>query len=502
MTISEELRAKILRYHYVEQWPIGTISSQLHVHHSTIKRVLSETGVSKKELLVQGSIIEPFLSFILDKLQQHPTLTAKRLYHMVKERGYPGGSDHFRHLISLYRPRRPAEAFLRLKTLPGEQGQVDWASFGTMTIGKAKRPLVAFVMILSYSRRIYLQFYLSQRMENFLRGHEGAFLAFNGLPRVLQYDNLRSAVLERQGKIIRFNLTLLSFAAHYRFEPKPVAVGRGNEKGRVERAIQFIRTNFFAARTYNDIDDLNAQAKIWCETLAMDRPCPEEKTKTVRAVFEEEQPRLLALPNNPYPCDEIETVTVGKTPYVRFDLNDYSVPPTEVQKCLTIHASLDTVTILDRQKILVIHKRCYGKSEQIEVPEHIKALVKQKQEASHHRGQHYLSHAVPCANDFLKQAAVRGYVLKTITKQLMELLDDYGIEDLKEAMQIALNKGSPHPNTVRWHLQILRDKRGQQTVIPSSFASAPKIQETRMKPNRLHDYGVLTQKNLQEEDKS
>src|SRR3989338_8597457 len=499
MTISEELRAKILRYHYVEQWPVGTIASQLGVHHSTIKRVLAETGVSKKKLLVQGSIIEPFLPYILEQLERHPTLTAKRLYHMVKERGYPGGADHFRHLVSLHRPRRQAEAFLRLKTLPGEQGQVDWGSFGTMTIGKAKQPLSAFVMILSYSRKIYLQFSLNQRMENFLRGHEGAFLAFNGLPRVLQYDNLRSAVLERQGKIIRFHPTLLSFSAHYLFEPRPVAVARGNEKGRVERAIQFIRKNFFAARTYNDLNDLNAQAKIWCETIAIDRPCPEDKTKTVREVFEEEQPRLLALPATPYPCDEVETVSVGKTPYIRFDLNDYSVPHTEVQKNLTVHATLDTIMILDGQKIIATHKRCYDQSEQIENPEHIKALSKQKHEASQHRGQNYLSHKVPCAHDFLKQAAVRGYVLKSITKELMELLDDYGASDLNEAMQAALDKDSPHPNTVRQNLQTVRDKRKQQTVIPSSFRLSPKIQGTRMKPNRLSDYDVLTQKKQQEE---
>jgi len=203
MTISEELRAKILRYHYVEQWPVGTISSQIGVHHSTIKRVLAETGVSKKELLGQGSIIEPFLPYILDQLERHPRLTAKRLYHMVKERGYPGGADHFRHLVSLYRPRRSAEAFLRLKTLPGEQAQVDWGSFETITIGKAKRPLNAFVMILSYSRKIYLQFYLNQRMENFLRGHQGAFLAFNGVPRVLEYDNLRSNGKEKSFDLIQ-----------------------------------------------------------------------------------------------------------------------------------------------------------------------------------------------------------------------------------------------------------------------------------------------------------
>jgi transposase len=501
MTISEELRAQILRYHHVEQWPIGTISRQLSVHHTTVKRVLAETGIPKKKILVQGSIIEPFIPFILEKLEQYPKLTAKRLYNMVKERGYPGGDDHFRHLISLYRQRPPAEAFLRLTTLPGEQAQVDWGSFGTITIGKAKRSLVAFVMILSYSRRIYLQFYLNQRMENFLRGHEGAFLAFNGLPRVLLYDNLRSAVLERQGSIIRFNPSLLSFAAHYRFEPRPVAVARGNEKGRVERAIRFIRDNFFAARTYNDIDDLNAQAKIWCETVVMDKPCPEDKTKTVREVFIQEQPRLLALPDNPYSCNEIETVSVGKTPYIRFDLNDYSVPHTEVQKRLTVNATLDKVMILDGQKIVAIHQRSYDKSAQIENPEHIKALVKQKQKASLHRGQNFLTNAVPCAYDFLKQAVERGYVLKSITKQLMELFDDYGAEDLKEAMQQALDKNSPHPNTVRKCLQILRDKRKQKVTIQSTYASNPKIQSSRIKSDRLSDYETLTSK-IQQEEKS
>jgi len=501
MTISEELRAQILRYHHVEQWPIGTISRQLSVHHTTVKRVLAETGIPKKKILVQGSIIEPFIPFILEKLEQYPKLTAKRLYNMVKERGYPGGDDHFRHLISLYRQRPPAEAFLRLTTLPGEQAQVDWGSFGTITIGKAKRSLVAFVMILSYSRRIYLQFYLNQRMENFLRGHEGAFLAFNGLPRVLLYDNLRSAVLERQGSIIRFNPSLLSFAAHYRFEPRPVAVARGNEKGRVERAIRFIRDNFFAARTYNDIDDLNAQAKIWCETVVMDKPCPEDKTKTVREVFIQEQPRLLALPDNPYSCNEIETVSVGKTPYIRFDLNDYSVPHTEVQKRLTVNATLDKVMILDGQKIVATHQRSYDKSAQIENPEHIKALVKQKQKASLHRGQNFLTNAVPCAYDFLKQAVERGYVLKSITKQLMELFDNYGAEDLKEAMQQALDKNSPHPNTVRKCLQILRDKRKQKVTIQSTYASNPKIQSSRIKSDRLSDYETLTSK-IQQEEKS
>jgi len=107
---------------------------------------------------------------------------------------------------------------------------------------------MAFVMVLSYSRQIFLRFFLNARLESFLRGHLAAFEAWNGCPRVILYDNLRSAVLERHGDAIRFHPTLLEFATHYHYEPRPVAVARGNEKGRVERAIRYVRDNFFAAR--------------------------------------------------------------------------------------------------------------------------------------------------------------------------------------------------------------------------------------------------------------
>ncbi len=152
---------------------------------------------------------------------------------MAKQRGYPGGASQFRQRISQLRPRKPAEAYLRLRTLPGEQAQVDWGHFGYMHIGKAKRPLMAFVMVLSWSRQIFLRFYLNQQMENFLHSHLATFNSWQGLPKVLLYDNLKSAVIERQGDAIRCHPVLLSLSAHYRFEPRPIAVARGNEKSHV-----------------------------------------------------------------------------------------------------------------------------------------------------------------------------------------------------------------------------------------------------------------------------
>src|SRR5262249_37561261 len=158
-----------------------------------------------------------------------------------------------------------AEAYLRLRTLPGEQAQVDWGHFGKIRIGRALRRLFCFVMVLSYSRQIFLRFYLSAAMPSFLRGHVEAFDFFEGSARILLYDTLKSAVLERKGDAIRFHPTLLELAAHYHYLPRPVAPARGNQKGRVERAIRYIRDNFFAARTFTDLDDLNAQALAWAQ---------------------------------------------------------------------------------------------------------------------------------------------------------------------------------------------------------------------------------------------
>lgn len=491
MTISHELKANILRYHHVEKWRVGTIATQLGVHHSTVKRVLSETGVDKNRVLVEQSMIDPFLSFILEQLKRFPNLTASRLYGMCVERGYPGGADHFRQLISFYRPKTPAEAYLRLRTLAGEQGQIDWGHFGHITIGAAKRPLMAFVMVLSYSRKIFLHFFLNARTENFLRGHELAFSYFSGVPRVALYDNLKSAVLDRQGDAVRFNPTLLAFAAHYRFEPRPCAVYRGNEKGRVERAIRYIRENFFAGRQYSNLADLNQQARAWCDTTASNRPCPEDKSASVQDTFLQEQPYLIALPDNPYPCDEVETVSVGKTPYARFDLNDYSVPHTHVRQSLVVRATLDSVSLLDGTTIIARHVRSYDKARQIECEEHIKTLASHKRTARLQRGQDRLTQTIDCAREFLMAAGARGYALKSIINQLTSLLDDYGASLLDKAMTTALAKNVPHPNSVRIALQTLRDEKEEQPLATFALSKDKRVTEMVVKPHSLNQYDVL-----------
>jgi len=157
MKVDKETENKILRYHFVEKWRVGTIATQLGVHHCVVDRVLSQAGLPKVERSPRPSMIDPYLPFIIETLDMFPTLTASRLYEMAKQRGYPGAPSQFRQRISQLRPRKQPQAYLRLKTLPGEQAQVDWGHFGHLEIGKARRPLMGFVMVLSWSRQIYLQ---------------------------------------------------------------------------------------------------------------------------------------------------------------------------------------------------------------------------------------------------------------------------------------------------------------------------------------------------------
>lgn len=498
--ISQEREAEILRLHYAERWRVGTIARQLGVHHTTVQRVLAQSGVQPRVVTPRSSIADPYVPFIRETLAKYPRLCASRLFEMVRQRGYPGGPDHFRRVVARHRPRPAAEAFLRLRTLPGEQAQVDWGHFGKMQNGRALRRLYAFVMTLVWSRQIFLRFYLSAAMPAFLRGHVEAFDFFGGVPRVLLYDNLKSAVLERSGDAIHFHPKLLALSGHYRFEPRPVALARGNEKGGVERAIRYTRTSFFAARTWTSLEDLNVQAHEWMTGLAADRPWRQDRDGTVGQAFAEERPQLMALPDNPFPCDEQTEVEVGKTPYVRFDLNDYTVPHEYVRRTLAVVASLDTVRVLDGTQELARHPRCWDRGQQLEDPRHIERLVEQKARARRGRALDRLSRAVPHTERFMILAAQRGGNLGNLTGRLLTLLKTMNAVELDAAVAEAVERDTPTVGAVRQILDRRSTERGQPPRVATRFAPQSRADEVVVRPHNLTDYDTFRTETSEDDD--
>ena len=211
--IDRETTVRIRHLHFAEHWPVGTIASELGLHHETVKATLQE-GM-KASPAARPRQVDPYVEFLLRTLEQHPRLRATRLFQMIRDRGFMGTARQVRRKVAEIRPRRQ-EAFLRRRVFPGEEGQADWASFGKVTIGTAQRALSCFVMTLSYSRALYLEFSFDQCLESFLRGHVRAFADLGGVPRVVLYDNLRSAVVERLGNAVHFNPRLIHCASRLR----------------------------------------------------------------------------------------------------------------------------------------------------------------------------------------------------------------------------------------------------------------------------------------------
>lgn len=492
MTVSKETEAEILRLHYAEKWRKNTIADQLKIHHSTVERVLSNNGVSAEQLRVRKSIADPYVDFIKATLKEYPKLNATRLYFMAKERGYPGGVDHFRDIVARYRPRPAVEARLRLRTLPGEQAQVDWGHFGKIEIEGAERKLYGFVMTLSWSRHIFLRFYVNQGTANFQRGHIDAFDYFGDLvARELLYDNLKSVVLERIGKAIHFNPAILDIAGHYRFKPVPVEPREPEQKGRVERGIRFVRSSFWPARKWKGLDDLNEQALRWCQQEAGERKWVQDQKLTVLEAFEQEKRYLVSVPPAAYVVYDRKEVSVGKTPYVRFDCNDYSIKPGYVKRTLSVFATQDTVRICDGEIEIASHKRTFAKGKQIEEQSHIQELTDEKRAAKKHRFMDRLQMAAPSTTELLYQAAQRGHNLGRLTQELTALLELYGAQEFERAVKAAVDAGVVHASAVKQSLEASRSERGAKPPVKLRFEGNPRASELTIVPKSLKGYDSL-----------
>ena len=491
--IDAEVYTRIRRLFFAEHWPVGTIATELGLHHETVTSAIESERFVRPAWRVRPSQLDPYKVFIRETLDQYPRLRSTRLHEMLRTRGYQGSQVQVRRYVRTVRPRAAAEAYLQLRTLPGEQAQVDWGSFGTIRIGHAVRSLSLFVMVLSYSRALFARFTLDQTLESFLRGHVRAFDALGGVPRQILYDNLKSVVLERQGDHVRFHPHLLDCAGHYHFLPRPCAPYRGNEKGKVERTIQYLRHAFFAARRFGSLDDLNAQLADWIDRVAHARPVPRDPDRTlVRDAWTRERECLLPLPEHPFPCDHRRAVVSGKTPYVRFDLNDYSIPHDRVRQPLDLIASETTVRLLDdTSTVVATHARSYDRGQVIEDPAHLDGLAQLKRRGRELRGRSRLGQCCPHADAFLEALCLRGESLASHTRQLNQLLDRHGAAALDAALVAALARGALAAASVAHLLDQQARARREAPHLDVILPADPRVRDLRLTPHALGPYDAL-----------
>jgi transposase len=373
---SETRLEEVLKLSYVDGLGVRAIARQLALSRKTVRRLLH--GEPKKaEPAKRGSIVDPFEPEIRRLIEETPSMRAPAVLERLRAQGYAGGVTVIRERVARLRPRGWREPFLTLDFAPGSAVQVDWADFGFAIPGCPRR-VSAFVMALCYSRYIYIEFVLSQRMGTFLRCMERGLAFMGGTTTADIFDNMKTVVSGRFDGRPVFNRTFLEYARARGFAVIACNPRRGNEKGRVERPIGFVRERFWPGRRFCDLVDLNKQAREWRDDFANNR-VHDITGKVPALVFQSiERPLLKAIPTTPVETDDIESTGVTKMFRFSFDRNVYSVPPHLLGQDLVVRANDDAVAAFLGPKEIARHARCWGIGEQVEATAHRHAATEFK----------------------------------------------------------------------------------------------------------------------------
>jgi len=361
---------------------IAQTARALGLHRRTVAKWWGHSRFEPRRCRPRNSILDPFKPYITRLLDAHP-YSAQQIYQRLYEEGYRGGRTIVReHVRRVRLPKQPV--YLKLHFSPGECAQVDWGSYGSVAIGNTRRRLSFFVMVQAFSRQMFVEFTVSQTMEHFLACHEHAFAAL-GVPSKIMVDNLKSAVLQRLvGVAPVFNPRYLDYARYHGFEIIACNVGRGNEKGRVESGIGYVKKNFLRGLELTDFSAIQAASQVWLDTIANVRIHGEMHRRPVD-LFAEERPHLRSPNPHPYDLARTSNCIASSQFRVAVDTNKYSIPATYAHRRLTVKAYPDRVCIYFDNELIARHPRSYDRHQDIEDPDHAKDLIAQRGRAREQR---------------------------------------------------------------------------------------------------------------------
>jgi transposase len=489
VTVPADVEAEIRRLHIAEGWPVGTVASQLGVHHDVVERVLGMQPLAE-EPEDRPLLLAPFGGFIADTLKEYPRLCSARMFDMIVKRGYRGSQRTVRRYVAEVRPRPPREAYLRVDPLIGEQAQVDWAHVGKLDVPGGRRKLWLFVIVLSWSRAQWGEFVFDLTAHSLIRSLARAAQYFGGTCRQWLFDNPKSVVLERFGQAVRFHPLLLDLAGRFNTQLRVCAVRKANQKGRVERAIRWWRQRFLPGRAIRSIEQGNHELIEFVTTTVLDRPHPTLPGRIVRDCLAEEQEVLLRLPAVPPPVEQVTSVAVDKTAFVRFDTNSYSVPPEHVSSALTLVASDRTVRLLDASGTPVAeHSRNWGRRQTVEAPEHRTMLLAQKRGAQESKGRDRLRAAVPQIDALIERWVQSGCNVGSMTARTLKLLDLYGAELFAVAVAEIITRGTWDIGAIAHVCEQHRIAAARAVPVPVMLGAH--VPDRDVIPHPLESYDVL-----------
>jgi transposase len=432
--IDYETYAKIRSWH-AEGANYGQIAEKLSLDPRTVAFWANEKKWRQRKGPKRPSKLDPFKNDIERMLEKFP-YSAEQVFRSIRRDGFDGGYTIVKEHVRKTRPPR-TKAYLKLNFAPGECAQVDWGSFGSVPVGSTVRRLSFFVMVLCHSRMMYVEFTVSQTMEHFLACHQNALLFFGGVPEKIMLDNLKSAVLKRAvGQAPVFNPRYMDFAEHHGFSPVACNVGKGNEKGRVESGVGYVKKNLLAGLDVADFRTMKPTADNWLDTVANVR-VHRETGKKPAELFEEEKQALKPLPANPCDVGVVGQARASSQFRVTVDANRYSVPAQLAGAPVVVKRYPDRICVYHDEKLVARHVRSYDRRRDFEDPDHPRALLQQRKKACEQQTLMRFMALSDKARDYWEQLAQRRMNPLHHVRKIVALSEIYSEDQVRRAIEDA-----------------------------------------------------------------
>lgn len=396
----------------------------LHRQGLSVSAIAKATGADRKtvrkyierglEAPVYGprkprqAVVDPFTAYLRERVTRYPGLTGRRLFRELKDLGYTGGYTAVTDFLRDVRPGSGDQGFeVRFETPPGEQAQVDFAQFQVVFTDEPTTPRIVwlFSMVLGFSRLIWARFVVHQDLPTVLRCHVSALEAIGGAPREILYDRMKTAVIGEADTGIVYNRALIDLARHYGFQPKACRPYRAKTKGKVERPFRYIREDFFLARSFRNLDDLNAQLRHWIDTVANPRTHATTQ-RVVTEAFAEERASLRTLPLAPFRSVLKLERRISREGMVSVGGNAYSVPDVTRRRTVEVHTLADEVRIFEDGALIAAHPVLEGRHQRRVEPGHRRIHVSGRRR---HAGQKETGTVVHGAGDKVAQRPLAFY---------------------------------------------------------------------------------------------